>query len=529
MYKINTPKLIIGFVLMLALVLVACNNDSSERSSNTSNSEDNSDVELKVALESQPNTLDPLMSTAIVRSRVSQNIFESLVTLNSKFEPVPMLAESIDESEDGLSYTFHLRQDVKFHNGKDMTSDDVVASMNRWAEISSKAINYFEGISFEAKDDYTVEMTLKEPYQDILIFLAETDEPSIMPKETVESAETIGVTEYIGTGPFKFVEWEQDQHIKLSKFDDYTQSEHPTDGLSGKKEALVDDLYFYFVTDPSTRLMGLQTGEYDIVNFLPEDNYEELKNDPNINTHISYKGAIEISFNKKEGLFSDFKMREAVNTAISAEDIMVSTYSHEDLYKLNPGYMNDEIVGWYTDSGKEAYNQGDVEKAKELLEEAGYDGEVVKVLSTRDYDYNYNAAVTLEQQLSNAGMNVEIEIYDWSSLLDLQHDPSVWNISILGPDYKTTPPQVLFLDPNWPGWTDHPKIAELKEQIRTEASQEEAKHYWEELQAFLWTEYLPISRVGDYAVIVGTSDKVEGFKVFDSPGGYIFWNTKKID
>ncbi|WP_368654227.1 ABC transporter substrate-binding protein [Ornithinibacillus sp. 4-3] len=517
-------KIIALSLIMFASVLVGCSDDSTK--SNTTSDSDNSGGQLKVALESQPNTLDPLMSSAVVRARVAQNIFESLVTLNSDFEPTPMLAESIEQSEDGLTYTFHLRKGVNFHNGKEMTAEDVLASMNRWAEKSTQALAYFEGITFEMEDDYTVIMKLKEKYKDILVFLAERDDSSIMPKEVIESEETTGVTEYIGTGPFKFDDWKQDQYIKLSKFEDYTQSDLPTDGLSGKKEALVDDLYFYFVTDTSTRLMGLKTGEYDIVNFLPEDNYEELKSDPNINTLISYKGAIEISFNKKEGLFSDFKMREAVNTAVDAEMIMKSTYPDEDLYKLNPGYINDQIVNWYVDAGKEKYNQGDPEKARELLEEAGYDGEEITVLSTRDYDYNYNTAVILQQQLEEAGMNVKIEIYDWSSLLDLQHDPGVWDISILGPDYKTSPPQMLALDPKWPGWTDDPKITDLKDKIRTAETQEQAKAHWETLQEFLWTEYLPISRVGDYAVIVGTTDKVEGFKVFDSPGGYIFWNTK---
>src|SRR5690625_6811466 len=112
--------------------------------------------ELHVAITAQPPTLDPSMTVSQVALNAASNIFETLFTLNEQYEPVPMLAESVDISDDGKTYTIKLREGIKFHNGKEMTSEDVVASMNRWVETSSRAKSLLTDATFEAEDDYTV-------------------------------------------------------------------------------------------------------------------------------------------------------------------------------------------------------------------------------------------------------------------------------------------------------------------------------------------------------------------------------------
>src|SRR5699024_8843955 len=149
-------------------------------------------------------------------------IFEGLMALTSEYESVPMLAESVDQSEDGLTYTFNLRQGVLFHNEKEMKADDVVASMERWLEKNPSLDLLFGGSTWEEQDEYTVVLTLERAVTGVLDALAPTlQAPAIMPKEVIEDADETGVKEFIGTGPFKFVEWSQDQYIHLTKFDDY--------------------------------------------------------------------------------------------------------------------------------------------------------------------------------------------------------------------------------------------------------------------------------------------------------------------
>lgn len=412
-------------VLLITLLLIACG--SKNESESKDENEKSEKQELKVALSAQPNTFDPLMNTAVVAGYVSGNIFETLLTLDSKGKPVPMLAESVESSEDGKTHTFKLRQNVKFHNGEEMTADDVVASMNRWAEKNKKAKDQFGEIMFEAEDDYTVTMVIKEYALDIWDLLAGRSQyAAIMPKEVVEAEEAVGVTEYIGTGPYKFVEHKTDQYVHLEKFDEYVMSDEPADGLAGKKEATIDDIYFYFVTDPSTRTAGIQTGEYDIIDNVPYENYEQLNSDSALNTYVSLTGDLMFWYNKRNGLLSDPKMRQAVNTVIDNEEIMEAAFNIEDLYNLDPGYMSADIENWASDAGFEAYNQGDVEKAKQLLEEAGYNGDPITVITSRDYQYYYDSAVVLQEQLKEIGIEVNLENYDWATYLEKLEEDNIW-------------------------------------------------------------------------------------------------------
>lgn len=221
----------------------------------------------------QPPTLDGHVTTAIVSMEISRNIFESLVALDENLEAKLLLAEKIDRSEDGTTYTFHLHQGVKFHNGKEMKAENVVASMNRWLD-RSPIKDILEENAFKKEDEYTVVIEMEEPMADLLDIIAGLGRGQytpIMPKEIIEAAPAEGVEEYVGTGPFQFDEWKQDQYIKLTKFEEYVSPEGEPSGMVGKREVLVDDLYYYFVPDDSTRLAGIQTGEYEIADNMAYD------------------------------------------------------------------------------------------------------------------------------------------------------------------------------------------------------------------------------------------------------------------
>src|SRR5690606_18437919 len=125
-----------------------------------------------------------------------------------------------------------------------------------------------------------------------------------------------------GTGPFKFEEWQQDQQIHLYKFDDYKPRTEPADGASGKKEALVDDIYFKFVTDISTREAGIRSGEYDIAERVSYDNVEQVNQEPDVDTMTYAEMSLVIDKNKRQGLFTDVKAREAVAAALDMDSIL---------------------------------------------------------------------------------------------------------------------------------------------------------------------------------------------------------------
>lgn len=526
---------ILLLIIMFAILLVGCNNsDTASKSDEDQVPEDDSQSTtdedstssggvLNLAVAAQPPVMDPMMTTATGAIEIARNIFETLVTVDEDYQPTLMLAESLDISEDGLTYTFKLREGITFHNGQEMTSEDVVASMDRWKEISSGAVTYLEGITFEAEDTYTVVLTVPKATTDVLNILASSGQfAAVMPKEVIESAEVEGVTELIGTGPFKFEEWIQDQYIHLSKFEEYQLLDEEPSGTAGKKEPLVDDVYFHFISDTSTRLAGIQTGEYDISDTMPYDNYEYLLEMDGVETFVSFESGLHsLFFNKKAGLMANEKMRQAVNAALDNDAVMRASYASEELYFLDANYMNPAQIEWATDAGKEFYNQNDPKKAKQLLEEAGYNGEELVLITSRDYDYHYNAGVVVKEQLEQIGMNVALEVYDWPTYQERREDPENWDMITIGTSYSSTPAQQVALDPNWIGWTDHPKITELIELTRTADSQEEAQAAWAELQEFLWAEYVPVIGFGHKSRIIATTDKVDGFEIFNGP---IIWN-----
>ena len=159
------------------------------------------ETKLKVALTAQPPTLDPPLTVSQAALDVAQNFFETLYTQDGNFNPTPMLAKSCEISDDRRTYTFRLREGVLFHNGEEMDADDVAASMNYWLEKSARARNLLGGSKFEAKDRYTVILTLQNPSGDVLSLMsAQANFPAIRPKDVIERATEKGVAEYVGTG-----------------------------------------------------------------------------------------------------------------------------------------------------------------------------------------------------------------------------------------------------------------------------------------------------------------------------------------
>jgi peptide/nickel transport system substrate-binding protein len=514
------------FILMFAVALVGCSSEpaSPEAAKATVKSPAASGGMLKIAYSALPKSLDPHMTTANATTHTARQIFESLVAINSKYEVVPMLAKSYEISKDGKTVTFLLRQGVKFHNGKEMKAVDVIASMEKWQKIASTAKANLGNSTWEAKDDYTVILHVETPSYVLMYALAEMQQfPAIMPKEVIEGADATGVKEYIGTGPFQFKELKPNQYLLLTKFKDYQPLSTPADGLSGKKEALVDELYYYNVPDSSTAINGLISGEYDFVSQVALDALPQIKNAKNVVQVLYPFGLQTLVFNKKQGVFTDVKLRQAVNMALDKKALMTASFSGPDFFRLDPGLMLSEQSAWYSNAGKENYDKHDAGQAKQLLKEAGYSGQEVRIMTTKEYPNLYNAAVAAQQQLQEIGMNVKLDVMDWSTLLDRRTKPDQYEMFFTGFPANATPLQFPFLDSkaNWPGWTNSPELDKLLAKIKDSTTQAEAKAAFAELQAVFWQEN-PVLVIGHYLQITATSNKVKGFQDFNGP---LFWNT----
>lgn len=479
---------------------------------------------LTIAYDGQPNSLDAQMSTTLYTREVSRTFYETLVTMNGNYQPVPHLASSVDVSEDGLTYTFGLREGVMFHNGKEMTSEDVVASMTRWFEVNSRAKRFFDGATIEATGDYEVVLTMPQAKVDVLHVLASWNSAVIMPSEVVAGADETGVNEFIGTGPFKFVEWRQDQFVHVIRNEDYQSLSTPASGFTGQKEALVDEIFFNFVTDTPTRAAGLQSGQYDIAMRLSTDDFPRFDGDPNMGIAKSYIGYLMMNYNNKQGVFSDVTMRQAVNAGINPTEILLGAYSSPEFFELNSSYHLKEETDWYTEAGSEYYNQNDPEKAKALLAEAGYNGEEVTIL-VPSVPYMQTSAIIIQAQLQALGMTVKVEPFDFATYAQRRLEPENWDITVQPFSPNPIPTQWIFFNPGTWGWTDDEELLGLISQMQT-SSLEEAKALWPAAQQRSW-EYLPITKIGDtYSYSAYNSGRVDGFTTFDQG---IFWNVSVSD
>lgn len=508
-----------ALLMSSALVLAGCSGGSGSDKGDSGSSSGTKE-ELHVAISANPPSLDQQSINSNIVGGIGVHVYESLFAMNKDYEPTPVLAESYTVSDDGMTYTIKIRQGVKFHNGEEMTADDVVASMNRWIEVSAKANTLIGGSVFEKVDDYTVNLKVNQASSDIIMILASPIQAAaIYPQEAVESATTEGVSEYIGTGPYKVAEWKQDQYVKLEAFEDYQPSEGEASGLAGKKEAATQTIYYDVVTDASTRIAGVQSGEYDVAEEIPIDNYEDLTDDSALTLNVDRGGTLNLFLNTTEGVMANQTFRQAALAALNCDDIMLAAYGNPDLYELSASWSDPTDVQWGTDAGSEYYNQHDTEKAKELLKEAEYNNEKIVLVTTQDYPEMYNATLVVQEQLKQAGINAEVETYDFSTFMEHRSNPQQFDMFITSNSYNMLPIQLSVLDSGWAGLNSS-EVSEGIQAIRSAASDEEAAAAWEKLQKFLY-EYSAATVLGHYTGVTAMSNDVAGYDYLRFP---IYWN-----
>lgn len=479
---------------------------------------------LHIAVTQQAPSLDlHKNSSLIARQMCDGTVWEKLVTLNANAEAVPELCESYETSEDGTTITFHLRTGVKFHDGSEMTADDVVASMNRWIEGFSSAATMVGEARFEKVDDTTVQIVGETPLILLPAMIAGSAQPaSITTAAACENEDDNGfMIDYIGTGPYKFVEWKQDQYIRLEKFDEYTPygtEGEPSDGWAGYKAAPTKVLEFDIVPDQATVTAGLEAGQYDCAFNVTDDDYPRLEANPELSVTRSQMGSVALVFNHKEGLGANQYFRTAVNMVLDCDEVLTAAYGSG--YELGSCYMDAGQPFWNTDAGSENYNQKDVEGAKKLLEENGYNGEPFRILAPTLNNMD-RMAIVMQSELEAVGIPVELITVDWATLTDYRKDSSRYDLYITSFAEVPVPSLKLYFGSSYPGWSDDAALAELFTAMTSASTLDEAKASWEELQAYSW-EYLPIICPGHYLGMFAWDKDLTGVNMYS--GGPKFWN-----
>ena len=477
--------------------------------------------EISVAINAEPAHYDLAKTTATVGFQmVMGNVYERLVNIDENQKVYPELAETVETNDDHTQFTYRLRHGVLFHNGEEMKADDVVASMNRW--ISNGMMRPASGSArFEKVDDYTVTIRLEKP---VLTFnnLVATMRPApiIVPKSVIDKADPKSgvISEYIGTGPYMIDEIVPNDHLRLKAFDKYQP--YGTSGWVGYKEAKTPAVTFHFVPDSSTRVAGVQFGEYDLAIQLPFDSYDQFAGG-DYQIYKEAQGDIGMVFNKKKGIASGKLFRQAVNAALNCDDIMRAAYVNPEFYELTSSYIEDRKNFWYTEAGSEFYNQASAARAKELLAQAGYKGEPFHLVVSSQYQEFYNAAIVVERELKDAGINIQLDVVDWPTYLTKARNPDAYDAFITGFLEWGTPGIIVYMTPTWNGWSDDPKLMDLMEKQAHSTSLDDAKKQWEEAQRYCWSDYMPMSKFGNRYIYDAASSKVKDLVFFEGPH---MWN-----
>ena len=485
---------------------------------------------LRYATVGEPPSLDQHVVTSDLATTIAHHIFEGLYTFSAANAPVNLLASGDSISDDGKTITISLREDVTFHNGQAMTSADVVASMKRWGEHGSRGGLLFGNVeSIEASGDYEITLNLSQPFgpwKNLLAFI--NGGPAIYPASVMDGAskEPISPENYIGTGPYKFSEWQPNRHVELVRFDEYTSAPGDADGYGGARVAELDTLRFMPVPDVGTRVAGLQAGDYDYAESIPGDLYADLDADANVKTILNGGPIFGLVFmNSKEGpLKENFALRRAIQTALNKTPALQVAIGPEGLWRANGSFLPEGNV-WYTESGADNFSRGDAEAAKTMAAEAGYTGDPIKFMVSTNYAFHYDKAIVYTKQLAQAGFNIDLQVYDWATLIEKRSQPDQWDLFFTHHGFVPDPILISVMNDNYPGWWATEEKLALKDKFTASSDPAERQAIWADIQALIY-EQVPTMKTGDVYTYNIASPSLKGLGDATLIWPH-FWNVSK--
>lgn len=452
---------------------------------------------IKIASITEIDSLNPHESAATGTEVMLDQMHDGLVDYNTDGEVIPAVADEWEISEDGLVYTFTLKKGVKFHDGKDVTVEDVVASYAPLAGIGedealSSKWEVVENI--EAKDDQTIEITLSNVDSG---FLARAN-AAIMPKDYDEQAK-----HPIGVGPFKFVSWNKGEKLVMEANDDYYDEENTPK---------VEGLEWLLMKDSSTAALALQTGDIDITT-VSLDEKEMLGDDFNY-----IEGAMNMvtvfGLNHEFEAFKDEKVRQAINHAIDKQEIIDLVFQGQ---ASELGSMFSPAMPVYYQDKLEEKWPYDPELAKELLKEAGQEDLTFTIKAPSHAQMYSDLAQVISEQLGRVGITAEIEMIEWSTWLEDVYTNFDHEATIIGLTGKIDPYDVLirFKDGykrNFINYNNE-EYNEMMDKAIQEMDQEKQIEYYKQAQSLLAEDASSVYLV-DPDRIIATQPDIEGLELF---------------
>jgi len=454
--------------------------------------------DIVLGITQEPKIFDPHTAVAAGDKEILFNIFEGLVKCTSDGDFVPALATEYSISEDAMTYSFTIRQNVLFHSGESMTSDDVVYSLKRAAglDTGTPLVAAFAGIaSVEKSGADQVIVTLKSPDAELIPFFT----TAIIP----DDVEDIGKTP-VGTGPFVFESYTSGQSVVLTKNAKYWQSDLP----------YLDKVTFKITADMDAAFIELKSGTIDIFPYLTNDKAQQITDKYNIVSGGTNMVQI-FALNNAVEPFNNPLVREAMNYAVDRDTVIT---------QITEGYGSRLVTGmspamgdYYDTSldGSFAYN---IEKAKDLLAQAGYpDGFTTSVTVPSNYVIHVNTAVVLAEQLKKVGITLDIKSVDWATWLSDVYTGRNFDSTVIALTSEYSPRDVLSRyvstsESNFINFSD-PSFDEIYAQIAVASDEAQRVELYHQLLAILVKDSASVY-LQDPSNIVAVKKDLTGYVVY---------------
>ncbi|WP_185982885.1 ABC transporter substrate-binding protein [Aureimonas mangrovi] len=499
--------------------------------------------EIRAVMHSGIRVLDPVITTAHITRNHGYMIYDTLIAMDENQQPQPQMADWTI-SDDGLIYTFTLRDGLTWHDGEPVTAADCVASLNRWAERDGGAqlmMDYVE--SLEATDDKTITLTLSEPFTYVIELMAK---PSglptfMMPERVAQTPSTESISDYTGSGPFRFVESEYQPGVQAvyEKFEEYVPRDEPPSWTAGGKVVNVDTVRWIAMPDAQTAMNAVNSGEIDYLEAAPVDLLPILQANPELTVDLFNELGSQTMgrMNFLHPPFDNIEIRRAALAALGQEPVLSALIGNPEYYSVC-GSMYGCGSPLATDAGDDLIMNGpDAATARQMLEEAGYDGTPVVIMQPTDVVTTSAQPVVAAQQLREAGFTVDLQPMDWQTLVTRRASqaapadggwnmfftnwviPEVWS-PLNNPMLNGGGPEGA-----WFGWPTDPELDEMRVSFAMAETDEERASIAAEIQehAYEQVTYVPL---GDYFTPSAWTSQITGFLKAPVP---VFWAVEKAE
>ena len=503
------------------------------------------DKVLKAVMHADVRVIDPIWTTQTIANIHGMLVYDTLFGNDAQMKPQPQMVGKYEISPDKLTYTFTLRDGLKFGDGSPVTTKDVIASLQRWGKKDGVGMRLMSYVTkLEAVDDKTFRMVLKEPYGMVLESLGKTNSSVavIMREQEASTDPQTQVKEAIGSGPFIFA---KDQWVPGSKAV-YVKNPHyvprpgnePASSFAGTKYAGVDRIELVWISDSQTAMSALINGEIDFfeapsIDFLPmleKARGVKLMKTGNLDSTVGM-----IRLNHLHPPFNNPKARQAMYHLINQEDFLRAIVGDPNYYRVCHGILTCGSP-LANDGGSAMLKDYNPKKALQLLKEAGYNGEPITVLQATDHNTITPATQVLVQAMREAGINVDAQSMDWGTVVTrrAKKDPPAqggWNIFVTTTGGVGSSNPVLHTwigaacDKGLFGWPCDAKIEELRNAYAFAQTDADKKRIATELQtrAIEQVVYVPF---GQWTVpLAYRADRIEG--IVPNTGLAVLWNIKK--